>query len=107
MTEEVLNLWPARVVTPDCEYGDANYRVRALVYTTDGATRLLVFDAMGGVLARTPVESFQHNGGGGDIVTPDGAQWLIIALGGCSTCGGGASAGMAFQVLQRGDEILQ
>lgn len=103
---EILNLWPARIVTPDHAYGDTNDRMRAFLYTReDGITRLVVIDGNGKILDKTDVAEHQFNGGGMDVTTTSGEQWQVVALPGCSTCGGGVSAGRAFELMRgQGDE---
>jgi hypothetical protein len=105
VSAEVLSLWPSNVKTPDAEYGDQETRVRAFLYTReDGTTRFCVISAEGMILAKTPVESYQFNSGGVEIVTPSG-EWVVIPVVGCTTCGGGNSAGIAYQLLRgQGDE---
>lgn len=107
MSTEILSLWPSRVVGPAGEWGDQTDRVRSFVYTNDeGTVRLIVLDAQGRIVARTDVSSYQFNGGGMDCTDPDGRVWHVVAIAGCASCGGGASASMAYQILQRSEDIV-
>ena len=101
MSDEILNLWPSRTITPDAAYGDTNARCRAFLYRReDGTLRFVVLDASGLIVQRADVAEFQFNGGGMDIVTVSGEQWQVIPVAGCPTCGGSASAGRAFEMMR-------
>ena len=101
MSDELLNLWPSRTVTPDAAYGDTSDRCRAFLYTRDdGTIRFVVLNAQGLIVAKTDVAEHQHNGAGVDITTADGQVWQVVPVAGCATCGGGSSAGRAFEMLR-------
>lgn len=106
MPGEMLSLWPSRVETPDAGYGSVDARVRAFLWEReDGTHRFVVISAAGMILDRTDVAEFQFNAGGVEITTPAGEQWTVTPLPGCTTCGGGNSAGIAHQLMRgQGDE---
>lgn len=100
MSDELISLWPSRTVTPDREYGDIDNRVRSFLWRReDGTLRFVVIDAQGLILDRTDVTEFTFNGAGVEMTTPSG-PWTATPLPGCSTCGGGNSAALAFQLLR-------
>lgn len=98
---EILNLYPARVTGPAGEWGDTHNRARAFVYTRPtGDTRLVVLDAQGHTLAKTTVAAYRYNGDGMEVDDPHGNVWYVVAIAGCSTCGGGTSLARTHEMLR-------
>lgn len=105
---ELLNLFPSRVIAPTGEeWGDQQNKTRSFLYRRpDGTTRFVVLDIQGVIIAKTAVDSYQLNGQGCDVVDTNGDTWYVSVIAGCSTCGGGTSAGRVFEMLRgQGEEL--